>query len=150
MRLLVFQCRHHLLKKFQHACLKHTMIYKRLSPYKPISQIPTANFPLNSTAELSTSTKITTRIMTSSVPPQGHKENTSGRPQSSQDASKPIRKKVIINPTSPATQFGILAGTFLRHKAQSLGFRVLPDGFVRVNEIVNFLFFLTIFEFVVC
>lgn len=123
MKLLAILCRHHLLKKFQHARLKHTMIYTRLSPHKPLSQIPTASSPLISMAELST-TKNTTRTVTSSVsPPQGQRTDVSGRPDRDLE--------------SPATsQFGILAGTFLRHKAQSLGFRVLPDGFIRVNEIV--------------
>ena len=135
MKLLAIQCRHHLLKNFQHACLKRTMIYtQRLSPHKPLSRIPTASFPLNPMAELST-TNNSTRTVTSSVsPPQGQKKDTFGGP--------------FINFESPAIQFGILAGTFLRHKAQSLGFRVLPDGFIRVNEIVIF-FFLTIFEPVV-
>jgi hypothetical protein len=138
MRLSVIQCRHHL-KKFQQACLKHTMIYTRLSPYKPLSQIPTANH-LNSMAEFSP-TKNTTRTVTSSVsPPHGHQKDTFRQPQSSQGESIPFHKREIINRDSPATQFGILGGTFLRHKARSLGFRVLPDGFVRVSEIVNFSF----------
>ena len=141
MRLLVIQCRHHL-KKFQHACLKHTMIYPRLSPYKNLSRIPAANHPLNSMAEFA-STKNTTRAVTSSVSPlREHQKNTSGRPQSSQRASTPpFYNRKIIEPYSPATQFGILAGVFLRHKAQSLGFRVLPDGYVRVSEMVSFFFF---------
>ena len=142
MRLLVIQCRHHL-KKFQHACLKHTMIYTRLSPYKPISQKPTANHPLNSVAELSSS-KNTTRTVTSSVSPQETpQKNTFRRPRLSQNASMSFRKREIIRPGSAATQFGIMAGVFLRHKARSLGFRVLPDGYVRVSEIV--IFFLPFF-----
>ena len=42
----------------------------------------------------------------------------------------------VIFPKSPATQFGMIAGSFLRHKARDLGFRVNPDGFIRVSEIV--------------
>lgn len=140
MHFLVIQYRHHL-KNFQRACLKHTMIYTRLSPCKPLSQIPTANFPLNSVAELAP-IKNTTRTVASSVSPP---KDMFGRPQSSNDASMspPGQKRDIINPDLPATQFGIIAGVFLRHKAQSLGFRVLPDGNVRVSEIV-ISFFLTI------
>ena len=140
MQLLVIQCRHHL-KKFQRACLKHTMIYTRLSPYKPLSQIPTANFPLNSVAELAT-IKNTTRTVSSSVSPT--RNDTFRRPpQSSEDTSMSPQKRVIINPKSPATQFGFMAGTFLRHQARDLGFQVLPDGYVRVSEMV-ISFFLTI------
>lgn len=29
-----------------------------------------------------------------------------------------------------------MAGVFLRHHARALGFRMLPDGYVRVSEIV--------------
>ena len=46
------------------------------------------------------------------------------------------QKREIINPRSPATHFGIMAGVFLRHHARALGFRMLPDGYVRVSEIV--------------
>lgn len=105
-------------------------------------------------AELS-STKNTTRTVTSSVSPlRGHQRNTFSQPQSSQGASIPFHKKIIIERNSPATQFGILAGVFLRHKARSLGFRVLPDGYVRVSEMVNIFFHFSSsyqsFEPVVC
>jgi len=46
-------------------------------------------------------------------------------------------KRIVINPKSPATQFGMVAGTILRHQARDLGVRVLPDGFVRVSEILR-------------
>lgn len=129
MRLLVIQCRHHL-KTFQRACLKHTMIY---TPYKPLSQIPTANFP--SVAELAP-TRNTKRTVTSSVfPPERRRKDMFGQPQS-KDAPMSLQKSEMINPRSPSTHFGIKAGVFLRHRARDLGFRVLPDGYVRVSEIV--------------
>ena len=143
MLLLVIQCRHHL-KNFQRACLKYRTIYATLSPYKPFSQISTANFPSNSMAELaSIKKKDTKRTVTSSVSPQKEpQKDTFRQRQSSGNASMSSpKKRVIINPRTRATQFGFLAGTFLRHEARSLGFRVLPDGYVRVSEMVISFFF---------
>jgi len=141
MQLLVIQCRHQL-KNFQCACLKHRTIYTRPLPYRPLSQIPTVNFPLNSVAELA-SIKNTTRTVTSSVSPAGElQKNTFGQQhQSSEDASMSSQVREIINPGSLATQFGIVAGLFLRHEAQSLGFRVLPDGYVRVSDMLSYGYF---------
>jgi hypothetical protein len=136
MQLLVFQCCHHL-KFLQRACLpKHRTIYTRLSSNRPFSPTPTTNLPSSSMAELAP-TKNTTRTVTSSVSPPEEpvspQKDTFGRPQSSEVAST----RVIINPRSPATQFGIIAGMFLRHTARSLGFLVLPDGYMRVSDMVN-------------
>ena len=149
MQLLVIQCCHHL-KFFQRFSLLHRTIYTRLSPNRPFSQTQATNFPPNSVAELA-SIKNTARAVTSSVSPP--EEPTSSqkdmfrRPQLSEDASmSPFPpRRTIINPRSPATQFGIIAGVFLRHTARSLGFLVLPDGYVRVSDMVMS-FHSTIFE----
>ena len=82
------------------------------------------------------------RTVTSKLPPEepvSSQKSTSGRPRSPEVASmsSSATKKEIVNPKSPATQFGIIAGMFLRHTARSLGFRVLPDGYVRVSDMVN-------------
>ena len=147
MQLLVIQCGHHL-KFFQHTSLllafrRHRTIYTRLLPNRlsqPCSQSPTASFPSIPVAEFA-STKNTTRTVTSSVlPPEepvSWQKSTSARPQSSDVASSPfVPRREIINPRSPATQFGIIAGVFLRHTARSLGFLVLPDGYIRVSDTV--------------
>jgi hypothetical protein len=141
MRLLVIQCRPYL-KFFQRVCaLKHRMIYTRLSP--------TASFPLNSVAELAP-TKSITRTVTSSVsPPEqpfSSQNDTFRRPQSSEVAPMFPRRE-IIDPNSPATHFGIVAGAFLRHTARSLGFLVLPDGYIRISDVV--IYFPTTFELAV-
>jgi hypothetical protein len=110
------------------------MVYTRLSQYKPAEELA----PI----------KNTTRTMISSVssPEEPHKDM-SERPhwQAFKDSSESphLGKREIINPRSLATQFGLMAGVLLRHKARNFGFRVLPDGFVRVSEIV-ISFFLTI------
>lgn len=149
MQLLVIQCGHHL-KFFQRASLllafpKHRTLYTGLSPNRlpqPFSQTPTTSFPSNSVAVF-TSTKHTTRTVTSSVSPSeepvSSQKSTSGRPQSSEvESNSPFTpKKEIINPRSPATQFGIIAGVFLRHTARSLGYLVLPDGYIRVSDMVT-------------
>ena len=147
MQLLVVQCRHHL-KNFQRACLQYRTIYTSLSPYKSFSRIPTANFPLNSVAKLAP-IKNKKRTVTPSVsPPKEPQKDTFGQRQSSGNASMPPgKKRVIINPRSRATHFGFLAGPFLRHQARSLGFRVLPDGYVRVSEMVISFFILFYFTF---
>ncbi|KAF8801334.1 hypothetical protein BYT27DRAFT_6798995 [Phlegmacium glaucopus] len=139
-----------LLKFFERASLpafpKYRKISTRLSPNRlsqPFSQTPTTSFPSNSVAELA-STKNTTRTVTSLVSqPISSQESTSGRPQSSEVESKSsfTPKREIINPRSPATQFGIIAGVFLRHTARSLGFLVLPDGYIRVSDMLTYNYF---------
>ena len=148
MQLLVVQCRH-LLKNFQRACLTRTIYTRLSSPYKPFSQILTANFPSSSVAELAP-IKNTKRTLTWSVsPPEVPQRDRFRRPRSSEDASTSPRKrgKKVINPGLPATHFGFLVGKFLRHEARSLGFRVLPDGFVRVSEMVSSFIFFFLFSF---
>lgn len=147
MQLLVVQCRHHL-KFFQRACIKHSSIYARLSPIRPFSQTAIANFPSNSVGEHAP-TKNRTRTVTPSVsPPEepvSSQKDTFGRPRSSEVTStSPFPPRRIINPKSPATQFGIIAGVFLRHTARSLGYLVLPDGYIRVSDMVTY--FSTNFE----
>lgn len=127
-------CRHHL-KFFQPGSplLVHRSIYTRLSPERlsqPSSQTPTTTHsPSNSGVEFAL-TKNTTRTIASSTvsPPEA--------PVSSQNF--PFPKREIINSTSPYARFAIVAGLFLRHTARSVGFQVLPDGFVRVSDMVHF------------
>jgi hypothetical protein len=126
MQLLVIQCRHHQ-KKIRRAC---RTIYTRLSQYRLFSSIPTANFSSKYVAK-----PIIRYIPRKMVWPPKYFQ----------------RRREIIHPRSLVTQFGIAAGMFLRHHARFLGFRILPDGYVRASEMVisSFFLFLTIFEPVV-
>lgn len=137
MQLLLIQCRHHL-KFFQHASLlsafsKHRTIYTRLSTNRlsqPFSQTPATN---SSVAD-NTARAVT---FSSAMPPEepvSSQNSILRRSQVASMSSSPQRE--IINPRSPITQFGIIAGVFLRHTARSLGFLVLPDGYVRVSDMV--------------
>ncbi|KAF8159821.1 KptA family-domain-containing protein [Crassisporium funariophilum] len=51
--------------------------------------------------------------------------------------SPPDQQPFIIN-SSPATKFGMKAGWFLRYAARELGYRILPDGYVRVSDIMGY------------
>lgn len=151
MQLLVIQCRHHL-KLFQRACLKHRTIYARLPPIRHFSQTPTSKFSSNSVAERAPA-KNRTRTVTSSVSPPEEPVSSQmdrlGLPQFSEVTSTSPPPRRIINPRSPLTQFGIIAGVFLRHTARSLGFLVLPDGYIRVSDMLRYSYFgkFKLFEF---
>ncbi len=38
---------------------------------------------------------------------------------------------------NPVALFGILAGWILRHEARNLGYRIAPDGFMRLSDFVR-------------